>query len=280
MLILLVLISGWAAYGCDLLIIYLIDNFGLLNGNVVAVFSLRSLTYLLNIFLVTRLQMTKEAELRGAGYEIAPDKIDFWYSSICHYVSHYLVPSLVRVFSELLPLTVFIVVAIGGYPDLISQFTVVLIAVLAYFFAYFFIQKKFSKNAAMVVSQFIRKLVDLNEVQRETYKHSQTDRQFLGDRKKESASQFINANSVAVAFSQSIRYQLELVVVLAFVLGSPVFNSQAAGIYLLYRVANSSFQAVSIISSIVHYREFYVHMKSAHPRSQIFGDRILRLFGS
>ena len=115
-------------------------------------------------------------------------------------------------------------------------------------------------------------------VEKEILYHSGEQKEFLQNRKSKYAKSFEKFNSLAVGFSQSIRYQIEFIAVLTLVFSANSAFGEPAVWYVLFRLGSSALIAMSLIASITHYRVYYHDMINIYPHIRFFGDRILRLW--
>lgn len=267
--------SGWLAFVCDFYIVSKMSSGDL--GSVLYVYIVRSTLYLINIFLVILNQMRAEVMMRQAGAAISEGKLEYWYGALAHYIPHYLVSSVIRVFSELLPLLLFIFVILFYNPNFSTDLFIIFIAVVLFLAMFFFIQRKLTRNAVSAVSDFVSQTSEINLVEKSVSYHSASQKNFLKVRKAYFGQKFEKYNTLAVGFSQSIRFQVEIVVVVTIFLFANNSFRDPAMLYVLFRLGSSALQVVSIVSSITHYYVYYKDMVEINPKIRFFGDHILRL---
>lgn len=267
--------SGWLAFVCDF---YIVSKMA--SGDVEAVlyvYILRSALYLANIFLVIFNQMSSEVVMRQAGAEVTENKLDYWYGALSHYIPHYLVSSVIRIYSELVPLLIFIVSILIYHSSIASDLFIICFMVVLFLAVFFFIQRRLTGNAAIAVAKFVLQTSEINLVEKSLVYHSDVQKKFLKIRKTSFSRKFEKYNTLAVGFSQSIRYQVEIVVVVTISFFAKNPFSDPAILYVLFRLGSSALQVVSIISSITHYYVYYKDMIEINPSIRFFGDGILRL---
>ena len=271
---LLTILTGWLAFICDFFIVSKMANGGL--GDVLYIYLTRSGLYLVNIFLIILNQMQAETVMRQFGSQIPAVKLDYWYGTLSHYIPHYLVSSVLRIYSELAPLTIFAIGILLYYPKIAANLIVVSFAVGIFLIFFFYIQRIFTNKAAIAVERFVSQTTKINLVEKVTCYHLEQQKNFLVQRKNKLASSFQTFNTLAVSFSQSVRYQIEIVVVIAIYLFSSTSIYDPAVLYVLFRFGSSALQVVSILSSIAHYRIYFRQMLDTAPQVRFFGDAPLR----
>lgn len=273
----LTICTGWLAFVCDFFIVSKMANGGL--GDVLHLYLTRSGLYLINIFLIILNQMIAETKMRQIGSQIPTARHDYWYGTLSHYIPHYLVSSVLRVYSELAPLIVFSIGILLYYPEIAANLIVVGLAIGVFLAFFFYIQRLFTFRAAIAVERFVSQTAQINLVERVTSYHLEQQKNFLVNQKNMLASSFQKFNTLAVSFSQSVRYQIEIIVVIALYLFSSNSIYEPAVLYVLFRFGSSALQVVSILSSIAHYRIYFNQMLETAPQIRFFGDAPLR-FGS
>ena len=277
MIYLVTIALGWVAYVLDYLLIQKIEATGMADPEVLYLYVARSLIYLMCIYFVTRSQMVVEGYLRGLGSKVETGDLQYWYSTLCSYIPHILLPSLIRIFSDALPLIIFIFFVCIKHESIRFLIFSIFSILFIYLVIFYIIQTSWSKKASKVASEVISNLTYINSVERKTVLHSADRKDFLKARKSRHVQNYVNANSAATTFSQTIRYQVELVAVLIIAFNIVNIPESASTFYVLYRLANAGFQMLGILSGIGQYRFYFFQAQKLVPEIRIFGDRVLNM---
>jgi len=277
MIYLVTIILGWIAYAIDYLIILQIDMAGISNPKVLYWYLVRSLVYLLCIYSVTRCQMKCEGYMRSLGSKLGAEDIQYWYSTLCSHIPHILLPSLIRVVSDAVPLMIFIFVMCFEHNDIRVVIFNIFSILLIYLTVFYLIQSHWSRKASQIASKVISNLTHLNNVEKKISHHSMKKQDFIKTRKNQYIEKYVNINSGATAFSQTIRYQVELVAILIFAWNASIIPQGATTFYVLFRLANAGFQMLGILSGIGQYRFYFFQAQKLVPEISIFGSWLLKI---
>lgn len=259
------ILLGWIAYFLDLMIVSAMSSHGSQISELYFLYLGRSVVYIAGAYFVIRSQMAAEGLLRSLGANVASVDQSYWYATICQNIPHHLLPSVLRIVSEAVPLMGFIFVISLTYPEIVYVFYGVGLMISLYLGGFYIVQSWLSRSASIQNEKYISSVTFVNEVEKTTFMHHSKKKYFLKEKKSAFIRQFVNINSASVGLSQTVRYQIELVAVTSYVLFFSDASVNAAILYVMYRAATSATQIISIITGIGQYRFYWYQAKKINP---------------
>jgi hypothetical protein len=251
----------WLAYLFDYLFFFQLNmDKEKMDISIALLFLARVLSYIVATFALLYIQFDCEAKLKFHARKHISGDYAFHYSSVPNHLSHYFIPSLIRIGSELPALVIFILTVLQTNNNIFQVYSYAIISILTAIVGLGLIQRILAKKALVKRQQYDNYVDSVNHSWLEIRKISDKALNYVQRVVSIKHKEFIYSATSASLLSQTVRLQLELMIALLIYFDSSLLGISASIGYVFYRLASSSLLLFQSFMSFQGHREYWKYI--------------------